>query len=88
LWSGVASRSRFTWTRNPAFGFSDQLGGPHGGYYTDINAVRPAAAAHGASRSSNVDIGGMGGVFAAITEPFSPGSHLLLFALTFTRVLR
>jgi hypothetical protein len=36
---------RFTWTRNPAFALSDQFGGPHGDYYTDINSVRPAAAA-------------------------------------------
>jgi jacalin-like lectin domain-containing protein/endonuclease/exonuclease/phosphatase family protein len=37
--------ARFTWTRNPAFRLSDQFGGPHGDYFTDINSVRPAAAA-------------------------------------------
>jgi endonuclease/exonuclease/phosphatase family metal-dependent hydrolase len=34
---------RFSWTRNPAFQLSDQFGGPHGDYFTDIDRV-PAAA--------------------------------------------
>ena len=37
--------TRFTWTRNAAFHLSDQFGGPHGDYYTDINPVRPGTAA-------------------------------------------
>ena len=34
---------RFNWTRNPALRLSDQFGGPHGDYFTDVSAV-PAAA--------------------------------------------
>ncbi|MFI9383475.1 jacalin-like lectin [Kutzneria sp. NPDC052558] len=34
---------RFAWTRNPAFQLSDQFGGPHGDYFTDIVAVAAAA---------------------------------------------
>ncbi|MEU4251538.1 jacalin-like lectin [Amycolatopsis sp. NPDC026612] len=34
---------RFTWSRNPALQLSDQYGGPHGDYFTDVDAV-PAAA--------------------------------------------
>ncbi|OXM62121.1 jacalin-like lectin [Amycolatopsis vastitatis] len=34
---------RFDWTRNPALRLSDQYGGPHGDYYTDVDAV-PAGA--------------------------------------------
>jgi endonuclease/exonuclease/phosphatase family metal-dependent hydrolase len=34
---------RFTWTRNPALRLSDQFGGPHGDYFTDVATV-PAAA--------------------------------------------
>ena len=33
----------FTWSRNAAFQLSDQFGGPHGDYFTDITAV-PAGA--------------------------------------------
>jgi Jacalin-like lectin domain len=33
---------RFNWSRNPAFQLSDQFGGPHGTYYSDIDRV-PAA---------------------------------------------
>ena len=33
----------FGWSQNPAFRLSDQFGGPHGGYFTDIDAV-PAGA--------------------------------------------
>ncbi|MGW3286308.1 jacalin-like lectin [Streptomyces sp. NPDC001002] len=33
----------FSWSRNASFQLSDQFGGPHGDYYTDINSV-PAAA--------------------------------------------
>lgn len=35
--------TRFSWTRNPAFQASEQFGGPHGDYFTDIDRV-PAAA--------------------------------------------
>ena len=34
---------RFNWTRNPALRLSDQFGGPHGDYFTDVPTV-PAAA--------------------------------------------
>ncbi|MBE8518614.1 endonuclease [Amycolatopsis sp. H6(2020)] len=34
---------RFTWTRNPALQLSEQYGGPHGDYFTDVPAV-PAGA--------------------------------------------
>ncbi|MEU5261641.1 jacalin-like lectin [Amycolatopsis sp. NPDC021455] len=34
---------RFDWTRNPALRLSDQYGGPHGDYFTDVDAV-PAGA--------------------------------------------
>jgi endonuclease/exonuclease/phosphatase family metal-dependent hydrolase len=34
---------RFGWTRNPALRLSDQFGGPHGDYFTDVPAV-PAGA--------------------------------------------
>jgi hypothetical protein len=30
---------RFSWSRNPAFQFSEQYGGPHRGYFNDLNAV-------------------------------------------------
>ena len=30
---------RFDWTRNPTLRLSDQFGGPHGDYYTDVDAV-------------------------------------------------
>ncbi|MCX5562696.1 jacalin-like lectin [Streptomyces sp. NBC_00038] len=33
----------FTWSRNSAFQLSDQFGGPHGNYFTDIDSV-PAGA--------------------------------------------
>ncbi|NUR01508.1 MAG: endonuclease [Streptomyces sp.] len=33
----------FNWSRNSAYQFSDQFGGPHGDYYNDINSV-PAGA--------------------------------------------
>ncbi|WIY06583.1 jacalin-like lectin [Amycolatopsis mongoliensis] len=35
--------TRFGWTRNPALRLSDQFGGPHGDYFTDVDGV-PAAA--------------------------------------------
>ncbi|RSD09557.1 jacalin-like lectin [Amycolatopsis eburnea] len=34
---------RFTWTRNPELRLSDQFGGPHGDYFTDVAAI-PAGA--------------------------------------------
>ncbi|ADJ44167.1 hypothetical protein AMES_2345 [Amycolatopsis mediterranei S699] len=34
---------RFTWTRNPALRLSEQYGGPHGDYFTDVATV-PAGA--------------------------------------------
>ncbi|WP_329371504.1 jacalin-like lectin [Streptomyces sp. NBC_01483] len=35
--------AKFTWSRNSAFQLSDQFGGPHGDYFTDIDSV-PAGA--------------------------------------------
>ena len=34
---------RFSWTRNPAYRLSDQFGGPHGDYFTDLGRL-PAGA--------------------------------------------
>ncbi|GIM89220.1 jacalin-like lectin [Paractinoplanes toevensis] len=34
--------TKFSWSTNAAFAMSEQFGGPHGGYYTDIDRV-PAA---------------------------------------------
>lgn len=36
---------RFSWTRNPALRLSDQFGGPHGGYFTDLDVVQAGARA-------------------------------------------
>ncbi|GAA1189274.1 endonuclease/exonuclease/phosphatase family metal-dependent hydrolase [Kitasatospora gansuensis] len=33
----------FSWSRNPAYQASEQYGGPHGDYYTDIDRVAPGA---------------------------------------------
>jgi hypothetical protein len=30
---------RFGWTRNPAYQLTDQFGGPHGDYYTDLDRI-------------------------------------------------
>jgi len=35
----------FTWSTNPAYQFSEQFGGPHGDYFTDITAVAAGARA-------------------------------------------
>ena len=32
---------RFNWTRNPALRLSDHFGGPHGDYFTDVDAAAP-----------------------------------------------
>ncbi|MEV7343422.1 jacalin-like lectin [Streptomyces sp. NPDC093544] len=37
--------ARFTWSRNSGFQLSDQFGGPHGDYFTDIDSVPPGARA-------------------------------------------
>jgi hypothetical protein len=37
--------TRLTWSRNPAFQFSEQYGGPHGDYFNDLAAVGPNAQA-------------------------------------------
>ncbi len=34
---------RFGWVRNPALRLSDQYGGPHGDYFTDVDAIAPGA---------------------------------------------
>lgn len=42
---------RLNWATNPALRFSDQFGGPHGGYYNDVDRVVTAAAAASEVRS-------------------------------------
>jgi hypothetical protein len=37
--------TRFSWTTNPAYQLSEQHGGPHGGYFNDINRVKWGAQA-------------------------------------------
>ena len=44
--------TRFSWTRNPDFQLSDQFGGPHGDYFTDIDAVPAGARARSISLRS------------------------------------
>jgi jacalin-like lectin domain-containing protein/endonuclease/exonuclease/phosphatase family protein len=39
----------FSWTRNPAFQLSDQYGGPHGDYFTDVATVPAGARARSIS---------------------------------------
>ncbi|MEV7094593.1 jacalin-like lectin [Amycolatopsis sp. NPDC051045] len=73
---------RFTWTRNPALRLSDQYGGPHGNYFTDVDGVPAAARARtfslrGGSRVDQVGVtlengttlthGGTGGTAASLT---------------------
>ncbi|WP_458248170.1 jacalin-like lectin [Streptomyces sp. MAI_2237] len=72
----------FTWSRNSAFQFSDQFGGPHGDYYDDIDSVPAGARATtvGLRSGSRVDQmsltlangttlahGGTGGTAASLT---------------------
>jgi len=48
---------RFTWTRNSGFQASDQFGGPHGGYFTDLDRIPVTghAAALGLRAGARVD---------------------------------
>ncbi|MGW3140503.1 jacalin-like lectin [Streptomyces sp. NPDC001139] len=72
----------FTWSRNSAFQLSDQVGGPHGDYYDDIDSVPAGARATtvGLRSGSRVDQmsltlangttlahGGTGGTAASLT---------------------
>jgi hypothetical protein len=72
----------FTWSRNPDFQLSDQFGGPHGDYFTDIATVpagaRPVALSlRGGSRLDGVGMtfgdgtslthGGTGGTASSLT---------------------
>ncbi|MFJ9244790.1 jacalin-like lectin [Streptomyces sp. NPDC101776] len=50
----------FTWSRNPDFQLSDQFGGPHGDYYTDIDAVPSAARPVGLSLRSGSRVDAVG----------------------------
>ncbi|WP_329406270.1 endonuclease [Streptomyces sp. NBC_00704] len=50
----------FTWTRNPAYRLSDQFGGPHGDYFTDIDAVPAGAAPVSLSLRSGTRVDGVG----------------------------
>lgn len=49
----------FTWTRNPAYQFSDQYGGPHGDYFNDIDAVPAAARATALTLRSGTRLDGL-----------------------------
>jgi hypothetical protein len=72
----------FSWSTNPAYQESEQFGGPHGDYFTDLNAVPAAARAStiGLRAGSRVDQlsltlgngttlahGGTGGTAASLT---------------------
>ncbi len=50
----------FTWSRNPAFQFSDQFGGPHGDYFDDIDRVTAGARATTVSLGSGSRVDRMG----------------------------
>ncbi|MFG2577189.1 jacalin-like lectin [Streptomyces sp. NPDC048481] len=50
----------FTWTSNPAYRLSDQFGGPHGDYFTDIDAVPAGAAPVSLSLRSGSRVDGVG----------------------------
>jgi endonuclease/exonuclease/phosphatase family metal-dependent hydrolase len=80
---------RFGWTRNPALRLSDQYGGPHGNYFTDVGAVPAAARARtfslrSGSRVDQVAVtlengttlthGGTGGTAASLT--LGAGEHV------------
>ncbi|WP_369250983.1 jacalin-like lectin [Streptomyces sp. R41] len=72
----------FTWSRNSAFQLSDQFGGPHGGYFNDIDSVPAGARAttvslHSGSRVDQMGLtlsngttlahGGTGGTASSLT---------------------
>ncbi|OIJ62682.1 jacalin-like lectin [Streptomyces mangrovisoli] len=72
----------FTWSRNAAFQFSDQFGGPHGDYFDDIDKVAAGAQATSVSLRSGSRVdqlgltlaggttlthGGTGGTAASLT---------------------
>jgi endonuclease/exonuclease/phosphatase family metal-dependent hydrolase len=65
----------FTWSTNTAYEFSEQFGGPHGGYYNDIDAVVARPATVGLRAGSRVDQvslgalahGGTGGTAKSLT---------------------
>lgn len=71
---------RFAWTRNPDLRLSEQFGGPHGDYFTDIDAVPARVRTLSVRSGSRVDQvaltlddgttlahGGTGGTAAALT---------------------
>ncbi|BBH68085.1 hypothetical protein ACTI_47700 [Actinoplanes sp. OR16] len=72
----------FTWATNPKYRFSEQFGGPHGSYFTDIDAVADAPRSIGLRAGSRVDQisigalahGGTGGT--AGTLPLSAGEYV------------
>jgi hypothetical protein len=72
----------FTWSTNPAYRFSEQFGGPHGGYFDDVDSVPWGAQAtaislRAGSRVDQVGVtlsngttlshGGTGGTYASLT---------------------
>lgn len=86
--------ARFSWSQNEAFQLSEQYGGPHGTYFTDIDAVPAGAQARtlslrGASRVDQVGLtlstgvtlahGGNGGNASSLTL----GSDEYLTSATF-----
>ncbi len=52
--------ARFSWTTNPAYRLSDQYGGPHGDYFTDIDRVRWGAQATAISLRTGERVDQMG----------------------------
>ncbi|WP_406005246.1 endonuclease/exonuclease/phosphatase family protein [Streptomyces sp. NBC_00637] len=50
----------FSWSRNADFQLSDQYGGPHGDYYTDIDAVPAGARVTGLSLRGGSRVDGVG----------------------------
>ncbi|KXS15872.1 endonuclease/exonuclease/phosphatase [Gonapodya prolifera JEL478] len=55
----------FSWSTNPAFQLSDQYGGPHGDYYTDIDAI--PASARRSEIGTTLSHGGTGGDASSLT---------------------
>jgi hypothetical protein len=48
-------KTSFSWTLNPSFQLSDQFGGPHGTYYTDVVPARARATVLSLSTGARVD---------------------------------
>ncbi|BCJ40655.1 hypothetical protein GCM10010168_73570 [Actinoplanes ianthinogenes] len=60
----------FSWTTNPAYRFSEQFGGPHGDYFTDLGTAGPlpALTMRAGSRVDRIaEHGGTGGTLTSLT---------------------